>query len=39
MSAAAVSPHPNPPPLAEEGILGATMLPPPPQAGEGWVGG
>ncbi len=33
-----ISPHPDPPPLAGEGVAGSGVLPPP-QAGEGWGGG
>ncbi len=33
------SPHPNPPPLAGEGVTGAAAASPPPQAGEGQGGG
>src|SRR5712691_2887656 len=34
----ATSPHPNPPPLAGEGVRRASISNPPPQAGEGRVG-
>jgi hypothetical protein len=42
MNGTVVSPHPNPPPHAGEGIPGGadgTLLPPPPHAGEGRGGG
>jgi ATP-dependent Lhr-like helicase len=36
---ARLSPHPNPPPLAGEGVLPCPSRPPPLLAGEGWGGG